>query len=206
MNAIIEKLYYFCEWISKLAHISLLWFVFTLLGFGIFGIMPATSALFSVCRKWVQGEHITQLNKIYWTYYKRDFKEINFVGFIFFIIGLILIINFNILFLDLTTLPIIISLSTFIIAFIYLCLLINFFPVFVHYDISLFNCFKHALLITFIQPIRTLSMLFWFMFVSILSLFLPIFIPFFTIGLIGLGFSWISLSGYAKISNHSNAI
>ncbi|MGY0702716.1 DUF624 domain-containing protein [Bacillus subtilis] len=45
----------FCEWIMRFAYTNLLWLFFTLLGLGVFGIMPATAALFAVMRKWIQG-------------------------------------------------------------------------------------------------------------------------------------------------------
>ncbi|BDG36084.1 DUF624 domain-containing protein [Saccharococcus caldoxylosilyticus] len=47
------KLYRVCEWITRLACINILWMLFTLAGLIVFGIAPATVALFTIVRKWL---------------------------------------------------------------------------------------------------------------------------------------------------------
>lgn len=47
--------------------------VFTLLGLGVFGIMPATAALFAVMRKWIQGQDNVPVLKTFWQEYKGEF-------------------------------------------------------------------------------------------------------------------------------------
>ena len=48
-----EKFYAITEYVMQLAYINLLWILFTLLGFGIFGLFPSTAALFAVTNEWV---------------------------------------------------------------------------------------------------------------------------------------------------------
>ncbi len=52
------KLYWVVEWITLLAVLQLLWTGLTLLGLVLFGISPATVAMFTTLRKRLQGEDV----------------------------------------------------------------------------------------------------------------------------------------------------
>ena len=51
MQELNNKLNLFGEWVIRLVYLNILWIGVSLLGLGILGIFPATSALFPVLRK-----------------------------------------------------------------------------------------------------------------------------------------------------------
>ena len=65
-NVSMGRVLSFCEWVLKFFYANLLWFVFTMLGLGVFGFMPATTALFSVTRKWIMGKTDIPIFKTFW--------------------------------------------------------------------------------------------------------------------------------------------
>lgn len=83
----------FCEWIMRFAYTNLLWLFFTLLGLGVFGIMPATAALFAVMRKWIQGQDNVPVLKTFWQEYKGEFFRSNLLGAVLALIGVIIYID-----------------------------------------------------------------------------------------------------------------
>ncbi len=56
MSGFIDGYYRFAVWVTKFAYLNLLWIAFSLLGLGLFGLFPATAAMFAVVRKWINGE------------------------------------------------------------------------------------------------------------------------------------------------------
>ncbi|UOK57848.1 DUF624 domain-containing protein [Bacillus sp. OVS6] len=55
-NTLIGKFYTLAEWILKAMYLHLLWIIFTLAGGIVLGVMPSSTAVFSIIRKWLQGE------------------------------------------------------------------------------------------------------------------------------------------------------
>lgn len=49
--------YTICDWIARLAYINLLWILFTLSGFVVFGFFPATIAMLATLRQFIRGNH-----------------------------------------------------------------------------------------------------------------------------------------------------
>ena len=82
-----------CEVISRLAYANLLWILFTVLGLGIFGFMPATVALFTVTRKWVMGDRDIPVFKTFWNTYRKEFFKSTLFGVVLFAIGYIIYID-----------------------------------------------------------------------------------------------------------------
>lgn len=87
------RMLHFCEWIMRFAYTNLLWLFFTLLGLGVFGIMPATAALFAVMRKWIQGQDNVPVLKTFWQEYKGEFFRSNLLGAVLALIGVIIYID-----------------------------------------------------------------------------------------------------------------
>ena len=62
MQELNNKLNGLGEWVIRLVYLNFLWIGFSLLGLGILGIFPATSALFSVLRKYfIKNERVKLL-------------------------------------------------------------------------------------------------------------------------------------------------
>ncbi len=114
---------------------NVLWVVFTILGLGIFGFMPATVALFSVMRRWMTGKEITHLFTYFSEIYRKEFIKANKLGFFFSIAGSILL--FDLFFLPAnSTFFLFIRSIIILISILYLILLLYIFPVYAHYQMN----------------------------------------------------------------------
>lgn len=145
--------------IWKLILLNILWILFTVGGLGLFGIFPATIAVFAILRKWMQKKETPSLFIQFWKYYKSEFKNANILGlfigiFVYFfyidwkfvqsmesgfsIIGYIILLSL---------------LLTFTLVLMYL------FPLVVHYHITYFKGIKTALLLAVLNPVYTIGMI-----------------------------------------------
>lgn len=86
-------LFNFCVWFSRLAFLNILWFIFTFLGFIIFGFFPATVALLATTRQFIKKNNPPIL-RTFWHYYKKDFIESNKIGLILSLIGILFYMHF----------------------------------------------------------------------------------------------------------------
>src|SRR5690625_6922967 len=81
------RVFRWCEGIMRLAYVNLLWILFTILGLGIFGIFPATIALFAVTRKWVMGDRDIPVFSTFWQTFRKEFLKSTLLGWVLFVIG-----------------------------------------------------------------------------------------------------------------------
>jgi uncharacterized membrane protein YesL len=157
-HTITNGVYRFCEWVTRLAYLNLLWIAFTLVGLIIFGVGPATIAMYTVTRKWLTESPDIPIFKTFFEAYKKEFRKGNVLGIILFSIGAILYVDFMVLDLlsqETSILKVIFS-SLFV---VFVMMLLYIFPVFVHYDIPLSKNFKYALIIGFTRPLYSLGMI-----------------------------------------------
>ena len=194
----------FFEKISRMAITSLLWFAFTLLGLGIFGILPATAALFAIFRKWHQGSDIGSVPAFYWRYYKAHFWDANRSGFFPALIGFIFMINLSILGYHGEDFPLLIWVAFLLLLAGYLMVALFFFPVYVHYDSHGLGYFKLSGSAAALQPGKSLLMLLWFFMILALSWVLPPMIPFFTPALLAWGLSRYAQKSFQCINEKSS--
>lgn len=148
-----------CEWIVRLAFLNILWIAFTLLGLGVFGVFPATIAVFTITRKWIQGETDESIFQNFWGIYKKEFLKSNLFGLILCTIGAILIFDLY-FFFNLEGIFNQILFYVFVaLAFNFAVMLLYIFPVYVHYDLKFFQNIKYALIIGMSNPFHTFSMI-----------------------------------------------
>ena len=74
----------------QLAELSLLWMGFVLLGLVVFGIGPATVALCTSLRRWIQGSPPDQLLAEFWTSFRKEFLLANQITWMLYPISLFL--------------------------------------------------------------------------------------------------------------------
>lgn len=164
-------IYTILDWITKFAFLNVLWIVFSLMGGIIFGVFPATIAMFTITRNWATGNTELPLFKSFWEYFRSEFFRSNLLG-IFVIIGLFITI------LDLLYIQMHGTLNwTFIPLFAFILLfglfLFYLFPTYVHYDIKLVQVIKNAFLIMLINPINSLIMILCLLLFAILVWVMP---------------------------------
>src|SRR5690606_14573692 len=78
----------------KVAYINVLWILFSIVGLGIFGLFPATTAMYAVTRKLIIGESNFNIFSVFWGYFKKDFLKANGFGLIIVITAFILYFDF----------------------------------------------------------------------------------------------------------------
>lgn len=149
-----DKFNSFIYTMLKIAYINLLWIFFSILGLVVFGLFPATAAMFAVAHKIIQGGEDIKILPTFWEYYKTDFLKLNAYGLIFLAVGYFLYYDFTFLQINkgqLTFLygPLIFILITLVITLLF------FFPVFVHFKLRFFQYFKQSFLIAITVPADT---------------------------------------------------
>ncbi|WEG13707.1 YesL family protein [Pullulanibacillus sp. KACC 23026] len=193
-------LYRLSEWIMRFAYLNILWVGFSLIGLFVFGIMPASSSMFSIVRKWQRGETDLPIFKTFWQHYKKDFVKINLIGIVLYIIG-------SIVYMDIFYMKSVNGFSSIlvfaafcIIAFLYLLLILYIFPTFVHFDLKIPHYFKYSLLFALTNIIGTIIMIGAALATWFLIRVLPASLLFFSMSLLAFVLMWAANLGFSKVT------
>ncbi len=199
MNGALGGFYRVCEWTMKLVYVNVLWIAFTLLGFIALGIMPSTTSLYAIVRKWIMGEMDIPIFKTFWKTFRTDFIKANLIGFILLVIGIILYVD--ILFFK-SSVGIVYEVLLVLLlglGLLYLITLMYIFPVFVHYRLTMIQYFKIALVIGISNLQTTLMMVVGIGILYILFCFLPGLVFLFSGVLLSFTFMWFAFKTFTKI-------
>ncbi|EKF36557.1 YesL family protein [Bacillus xiamenensis] len=191
-----------CEWVMRLAYTNLLWLLFTLLGLGIFGFMPATTALFSVMRKWIQGHDQVKVFRTFWKVYREEFVRSNVIGAVLVIIGTIIYVDLAYIY-PTSWLLHVLRFAIYIFGFLFIVSLFYIFPLLAHYDWKKRFYLKFSLLLGISYLQYTLSMLVFSAVLFILFAYLPGIVPFFSISILAYGHMWLAYQVFKKIEFES---
>lgn len=194
-------LYRFAEQTMRLAYANLLWILFTITGLGLLGFFPSTIGLFAVVRKWVRGENDIPVFKTYWNTFRTEFAKGNILGYLLLLIGYMIYVDLK--FFQLQSGIWFLFLSYLIIGllFVYILTLAYFFPVFAHYDLSLFQYIRQPFLIMISQPVGTLVMVAGMLIVYWLMNFIPGLIPFLGASLLAYVMTWIASRVFLRLES-----
>jgi uncharacterized membrane protein YesL len=103
-----------------------------------FTFIPASSAMFSVARKWVMGDEDVPLFKTFFRSYKQNYLQSMLGGFIFVIIAVILFVNMTFYGTTLNTFGFLVYL--FIVLFVFLiAAFFNFLSILAHFHMKLWH-------------------------------------------------------------------
>lgn len=194
--------YTLANWIMRLAYVNILWIVFSFVGIIILGFFPATTGMFSVIRKWVQGDSDIPIFTTFWDSYKKEFLKSNLLGLILSLIGYIIYIDFVFLrqgvdgFLQFTYYPLL------IVILLYFLVLLYVFPVFVHYEINIFQVIKNAFLLMIMSPLITIMMIVGLVISFYVMRALPGLTPFFTGSILAYVIYWSVNFAFAKVERY----
>ena len=159
MKGFLKGYYQFSEWGMRLAYVNILWVVFTIVGLGIFGLMPATAGMFAVARKWASGDVEIKILPTFWNSYRKEFVKSNLLGYILIGIGYILYIELQILRAQDSMVYFIASFGVLALCVILLIILLYIFPIFVHFNLSTLQNIRWAFIIGIIHPILTIVLI-----------------------------------------------
>src|SRR5699024_8866338 len=93
-NGAFKWLYDMGNWVAKMMYLHILWVFFSLLGLVIFGVWPATVALFAITRKWVEEDIDIPILSNFVKVYRSQFLKANMVGLLVFSLGIFLAYDF----------------------------------------------------------------------------------------------------------------
>lgn len=174
MSNFVQTYYRISEWIMRFAYLNVLWLLFTVLGLGIFGLLPATVAMFSVVRKWVYHEEDIKMFSLFRKIYIYEFFRVNLLGAILFVIGYLLSIELHILRSTEEVMYFIASFGVVGLFIFYFTTILYFFPVFVHFNLRKRDYIKWPFLIGLTHPVLTLVL---FIGISLLLYIIYITVP-----------------------------
>ncbi|MCB5236072.1 MULTISPECIES: YesL family protein [Niallia] len=192
--------YKFCEWVTRLAYVNILWLCFTVLGLGLFGWMPASMAMFAVTKKWVNGETDIRIFPVFWNSYKQDWWKGNILGIIIAITFFLFYLDFRIIgtFEGNTTLLLFVMLGLFLsvsTTFFYLL------PVFTYYDLRLLEYIKYAFIIGFLRPFHTVGIFIAVLGVTLIASLHITLLLFFSISSLAFVITWIANKAFVSIDH-----
>ncbi|RCW67010.1 YesL family protein [Saliterribacillus persicus] len=146
------------EWITKVAYLNIIWITMTLLGLGIFGIFPATAAVFVITRKWITGQKDIPILSTFWKYYKEGFLQANVLGFLLVIFSYILYLDFLFITVADGKYTVVLTIPFLFVGILFLLTALYVFPVYSYYEMKGFKVFKSAFFIMVLNPMPTLIM------------------------------------------------
>lgn len=176
-------LYRFCEWIFRFSVTNVLWMfcslpffffvlvllmsqdlsqlVTTLLIMGVvapFTLFPATTAMFSLARKWVMGDEDAPILRTFFGSYKENYKQSMLGGMIIVLLLIILSVNYQFYVAQDSVFQ---FLSVLFIAFMIIVIVatFNFFSILVHLHMKTLQLIKNAILITLGRPLNSLMLI-----------------------------------------------
>lgn len=140
----------------ELAYINILWIFFTLVGLGIFGLFPATTAMFGVIRKQISKEEDVKIFPTFWILFRQDFMKANGLGLIFAAIAYFLYFDISFIHLNNGRFDFLLPVISFVlISYIVTALFI--FPVYANFDLKFLHYIKQAFLIAITSPIEAVA-------------------------------------------------
>jgi len=205
MSGFTGLLYRCTEWIYKLALVNLIWIGLTIFGLVLFGVGPATAGLYSVLRKWMNGQTDCPIFKTFFSVYKREFLRANLLSWSFIFAFFILYLDFK--FISGFTGALHIIGIAFLLSIFFLAIItfMYIFPVNAYFETNVKNCFKTALLIGLSQLHLTLLMIVSTLLFFFLMRLFPGIIPFYGISVLGVILMWFSRKGFLKIEKAAKA-
>lgn len=187
-------------WLADMLHVQILWVIGSLSGFVIFGIFPATFAMFAVMREMIHNSRLFNFNRKFIQEYKDNFIKSNLYGYGLLSIVAMLIIYFRM------TLNIEHSLS---ILFLFLgygmivlfSITLLYFPVvYAHFDLNVFQLIRHSFVIMVACPLNTLGMVAGLLGLYLMHSELPILTPFVSIAIFTYALTFVANNAFEKLT------
>ncbi len=142
-------MYKLMEWIAKLALLNMLWIMYSLYGFLVFGLFPATVALLMVTRD-LKRNNQKGIRASFLQYFVNNFIKANAYGFFIAIVNICLI---SLAFKSAHQFSVNISVPIFVITVLAFLISLYLLPVFTYFKASFVNHLKLATIIALGHPV-----------------------------------------------------
>lgn len=202
MKNISEWYIRFGEWSLKLFLLNLLWLLFSIAGLFVFGLFPATVALFAVIRKLTMDSREISIFKLFLHTFKNEFLKANLLGYIWAAIGLILFLDLRVLQqLQTTIFHQSLTIILYVIIFVFLLLSLYLLPIFVHFQLKKREYIKYAFVLAVGRPIQSILMIVAFLVTLYLMWSFPGIIPVFGASLLALVLMKMASISFPKLNS-----
>lgn len=194
-------------WIADMFKIQFMWTLGTLLGLIIGGIFPATASMFAVHRDIIFKEPGFNYWDKFWQEYRRNFLKANALGIFLIIFSMILVIYFRMTFRIESSVSTIFVFFGYALVVLFGIMSLWIFPVFAHFDLGIFQIFKHALILMVSVPLSTFAMTVLVVFYIWTFERLLILVPFVSIAMLTYGvmyFANVAFKAVAKANEEEN--
>ncbi|WP_205600722.1 YesL family protein [Gracilibacillus sp. YIM 98692] len=191
----------------RLCFLNLLWIFFTIIGIGFIGLFPATVAMFTIVRHWIKGDTDLPIFQTFWKSFKETLLKANILGYISVIGGVVLYLDYALVKNTNGPFSMIMMLLLVTVSFYYFMVTFFLFPVFVHFDVKLRECFKYAFIIGASYPLRTLYMAFAVFVIYYVTVSYPVIFLFFSgsvLSLLMMRFTYVAFEKAEAKNNKNN--
>ncbi|WP_449540362.1 YesL family protein [Ferdinandcohnia sp. Marseille-Q9671] len=200
-----EKFNSYATWMVKVAYVNLLWIGFTIAGLGVFGLFPATGAMFEIVQKWLRNEPVDRIFHSFWKTFRKEFFDLNKYGLFFILIGYMLVYDFLFIYQNVDKLQLLFPVLLFL-AICYLVALLYFFPIYTQFEMKFFQYIKQSFLIGASSLLETLLILTACMLLGIVVNLIPGIIPLFTGSVLAVAITWCSNRALHKIKGQKKSV
>ncbi|GAB2540890.1 YesL family protein [Gracilibacillus alcaliphilus] len=204
MNGIMKFFYQFGTWLFNIMYLQVLWYLFTAIGLGVLGVVPATLATAAVIHKWFKNGTDIPIFKEFWSTYKKAFIQGNGLGLIWVALGLFFYADY-VISRDFIQSFYFHAFIVLVIVF-YTILVFHFLIIYNRYELRFLQYFKQTFLIALIRPFESLAMLVALLPLYYLYNFLPVLIIFMGVPLTLYPILWFSYRACAVIEEKSAAL
>lgn len=187
-----NRLYTACQWVVRLATVNLLWAGFSVVGGIVLGLFPATVAMFSVTRRWLDGDPDVSVWRHFTACYRKEFGAANRFGWPILLCGALFAID---LFLVVESERLLLRVTGFVVlvlALAYLLVLPYAFPVFSHFALGAQHLVKLTVLLGLGRPLGGLMAWIGIAGCGLVFLQLPGLLPFFGVSAPSLWVTWVT--------------
>ena len=157
LTGLVKGFYEIGNWLAKMMYLHLLWCIFTIAGLGVFGIMPATTALVTVLHKRFQKNVEFPIFKTFVTVYKAQFFKANGLGLLLVAIGIFLFQDLKIAKEAIHSFYLYFFLI--FICFLYFITVLHFFIIYARYELTFIGYYKQSFAMAIARPFETISMI-----------------------------------------------
>ena len=193
-----ERFNQITTWMMKIAYLNILWLLFTIAGLFLFGLFPATAAMFSVIRNWFIGKSEVSIWTAFWGFFQKNFVKLNGFALLFYGFAYFLYYDFSFIQLNPGKLDFLFPVLL-LITLIFIITSIYFFPIYVHFDLKYFQYIKQSFLIAVVSPLETISIILSIIALYLIVTLLPGIIPLFTGSVLAYIITWLSFRAFERI-------
>lgn len=199
----VNKIYEVFNRIYYLMKLNGLWLLFTLLGGVVFGVVPATIALYACIRQQIRNETENHLYQMFKNYYVENFRRSILFSMVFAVV-VAFFLGETIILTNIGSGNLLLEIAIKVTRLLIILSVAMFFPIFVHFDVRGIKTVVQPLIFLLICPFEVIYMGLVFLVVSLLFAVSPFLILFIGISLPAYGMSVIMLKKFARLEKNIN--